>query len=324
MATQYTTIDASAAASIDYAAYLAEYFAAMTTTTKGATTYYDSVYYASVFGYYTGSQTGVRYAGSTNNAQVLMEGADMQYDGVNGVDHGSYSGSVDSVTFGFYDDATTFAQIDGVARSTLIGVDNEVVISGLDIFAAVGAGGAGAGNDFYDLMTALRDGNSTTVAEGNTLTNGELAIEVLYEMFAAKAQHFIGSAGGDTYVGTSFGDKVDGGAGLDTLSGGNGKDIFVFDLADSGATAETADIITDFNLKKDRIDLSGIDTNAVKDGDQAFKFYGTDDLGGKPGVNFEKVGTQTYVNIDTDGDAVADMMFILDGSYKLTADDFVL
>ncbi|MBX9457280.1 MAG: hypothetical protein KL863_15335 [Rhizobium sp.] len=150
----------------------------------------DSVYYASVFGYYTAGQVGVRYADSTNNAQVLMEGANMQYDGIDGVNHGSYSGSVDSVTFGYYDGATTYAQIDGVARSTLIGVDQEVSISGLDIYAAFGAGGAGVGNDFYDLMTALRDGNSTTVAEGNTLTNGELAIEVLYDMFAAKAQQF--------------------------------------------------------------------------------------------------------------------------------------
>ena len=63
MATQYTTIDASALASIDYATYLADYFAAMTTTTKGATTYYDSTYYdrpAAGVGVYTpGLSVGV-------------------------------------------------------------------------------------------------------------------------------------------------------------------------------------------------------------------------------------------------------------------------
>ncbi|MFN3311086.1 MAG: DUF1631 family protein, partial [Thermomonas sp.] len=47
------------------------------------------------------------------------------------------------------------------ARSTVIGVHQEVVISGLDIYAAFGAGGAGMGNDFYDLMMALRDGKGS-------------------------------------------------------------------------------------------------------------------------------------------------------------------
>lgn len=323
MASEFITIDASAMTSVDYASYLANYFAAMTTTTRGATTYYDSTYYASVMGYYTGSQVGVRYADSTNSAQVLMEGDAMQYDGIDGVNHGSYSGSVDSVTFGYYDASTTFAQIDGVARSTLIGVLEELQISGLDISEAVGAG-SGADNDFLALMTALRDGNSTTVAEGNTATNGALAIEKLYEMFASKAQHFIGSAGDDTYVGTNFADRIDGGAGFDTLDGGKGKDVFVFDIGDSAATIEDADLIQNFNVKQDRIDLSLIDTNAVKDGDQVFKFYGTGDLGSKAGVNFEKVGDQTIVNIDSNGDATADMMIVLDGSFKLTADNFIL
>jgi len=325
MASQYTTIDASGAASIDYAAYLENYFTAMATATRGATTYYDSVYYASVAGYYTAGQVGVRYADSANGAQVLMEGDAMQYDGIDGVNHGSYSGSVDSVSFGYYDDATTFSQIDGVARSTIIGVDKEVTISGLDISEAVGAGGAvGAGNEFYDLMSYLRDGNSATIAEGNTETNGALAIEALYEMFASKAQHFIGSAGDDTYAGTKFADKIDGGAGVDTLSGGNGKDVFVFDLGDSAATIEDADTILDFQVKKDRIDLSAIDTNADKDGDQAFRFFGNGELGTKPGVAWEKVGTETHVSIDTDGDATADMLIILEGNFKLTADHFIL
>jgi Ca2+-binding RTX toxin-like protein len=328
MASNYITIDASAMESIDYASYLADYFAAMGTTTKGATTYYDSVYYDLGMGpntYYTGSQVGIRYASSTNNAQVLMEGAAMQYDGIDGVNHGSYSGSVDSVTFGYWDEDTTYSQIDGEERSTLIGVNEEVVISGLDIFAAAGAGGAGAGNDFYDFMTALRDANSTTIADGNTQTNGELAIELLYQYFASKAQHFIGSDGDDTYVGTKFGDKIDGGAGFDTISGGKGRDVFVFELGDSTETIDGADIILDFNGKLDVIDLSAIDAKASKDGDQAFKFIGNADFTGKEGqLRFEKSGGDTHVLMDVDGDSTADMVISLDGNFKLLADDFIL
>lgn len=315
MASQFITIDASEMTSVDYDTYLADYFAAMTTTTKGATTYYDSVYYASVMGYYTGSQVGVRYADSTNNAQILMEGGAMQYDGVDGVNHGSYSGSVDSVTFGYHDDSTTFAQIDGVARSTIIGVLQELKVSGLDISEAVGAG-SGEDNDFYTLMTTLRDGNSATL--------GADAIAKLYEIFASQAQHFIGSDGDDTYVGTSFADNINGGAGLDRLDGGKGRDVFVFDLGDTAALTADADVIGDFNVKQDRIDLSLIDTNAVKDGDQAFKFFGTGDLGSKAGISIDKIAGQTIVNIDSDGDATADMLIVLDGSYKLTADNFIL
>lgn len=324
MATDYITIDASAMESIDYATYLAEYFAAMGTTTRGATTYYDSTYYASVAGYYTAGQVGVRYAGSTNGAQVLMEGDAMQYDGIDGVHHGSYSGSVDAITFGYYDGSTTYAQIDGVARSTLIGVIKELVVSGLDISEAFGAG-SGTDNDFLQLMTALRDGNSTTIADGNTLTNGELAIEKLYAYFASRAQHFIGSDGDDTYVGTKFADKIDGGAGFDTLSGGKGRDVFVFELGDSAETKVGADMILDFNGKRDLIDLSGIDANENRDGDQAFRFIGNSDFSGKAGqLRFERSGGDTHVLIDTDGDATADMVISLDGTFKLLADDFIL
>ena len=328
MASKFTTIDASSADSgVDYAEYFAAYFNAISVATRGATSYYDSKFYAGLgpTAYYTGSQAGIEYKDDTSKALVLMEGAAMQYDGVDGVNHGSYSGSVDSVTFGYRDASTTFAQIDGVARSTIIGVVEDLVISGLNIAEAIGAGSeVGKGNDFLDLMTYLRDGNSDTIAEGNTLTNGELAIQKLYEIFASKAQHFIGSAGDDTYVGTKFADKIDGGAGFDTLSGGKGKDVFIFDLGDSAATVEDADIILDFQVKKDRIDLSAIDTNLIKDGDQAFKFFGNGDLGAKPGVAWEKVGTQTHVSIDTNGDATADMLIILEGNFKLTADHFIL
>ena len=83
-------------------------------------------------------------------------------------------------------------------------------------------------------------------------------------------------------------------------------------------------MIGDFNVKQDRIDLSLIDTNAVKDGDQAFKFFGTGDLGSKAGISIDKIAGQTIVNIDSDGDATADMLIVLDGSYKLTADNFIL
>lgn len=327
MAKEFITIDASAAEGVDFAAYLADYFAAMGTTTRGATTYYGSTFYEELVipggdGYYDGLQVGVRYAGSSNNAQVLMEGHDLQYDGVVGL-HG-YSGAVDKVSFGTWDANTQYLQANG-ERSSLIGVNKELVISGLGIFEEVGAG-FDEDNAFYQLMTALRNANSTTIETGNTLTNGELAIQKLYQMFASKAQHFVGSEGDDTYVGTRFADKIDGGAGSDTLAGGKGKDLFIFDLDDSAATAEGADIILDFNAnRKDRLDLSLIDIDLETPDNEAFKFIGTKDFTGKAGqVNYERVDGQTHVHLDTDGNSEADMTIILDGKFKLDVQDFLL
>jgi Ca2+-binding RTX toxin-like protein len=325
--TKFMTIDASASETgVDYAAYLASYFAEQGTAPAdpfgGDVQYYGSTFYAMMGGYYDGTQVGIRHPDSTNQNQILIEGANMQYDGIVDV-HGSYSGSADSVTFGYYNEDTLSVE-NGSQRSTLIGVLQELKISGLDIFEKVGAG-TDADNAFYQLMKALENGNSTTIAEGNTLTNGELAIQKLYEMFNAKAQYFIGSEGDDTYVGTKFADKIDGGAGIDTLTGGKGKDVFIFDLGDSSVSLEDADTILGFNTKQDRIDLRSIDTNVEKDGDQAFKFLGTGDFTGKPGqVNYERVDGQTLVHLDIDGNSEADMTFILQGNHKLQADDFLL
>jgi Ca2+-binding RTX toxin-like protein len=324
MAEKFMTLDASkSTVGVDYAAYLADYFAEQAGTVRGATTYYDSTYYdiPGINNYYTGSQIGVRYASSTNSGQVLMEGANLQYDGVIGIH--SYSGSVDSVTFGNYD-SNTLSVENGVERSTLIGVIQELKISGLDIFEEVGAG-FGADNTFYALMTALRDANVTTIDAGQTLSRGELAIQKLYEVFNAKAQHFIGSEGDDTYVGTKFADKIDGGAGTDMLTGGKGKDIFIFDIGDSSTTLADSDHIIGFNGKQDRFDLRLIDTNEEKDGDQAFKFIGDDDFTGKAGqVMYEHRQGETRVHLDIDGDSFADLSFIIDGIVKLDAKDFLL
>lgn len=331
MAEKFMTIDASkSAAGVNYAAYLAAYFAEQGGT-AGATTYYDAEYYAP-YGYYNADQIGIRYADSTDSGQVLLDGKDMQYDGVVG-HHGSFSGSVDSITFGHYDANTMYIE-NGAERSTLIGVLQELVVSGLDISAKVGAG-VGADNSFYALLTALQN--------ANTAAASETAIAKLYEIFSSKAQYFIGSEGDDNYVGTKFADKIsggdgddtlsggkgadkiDGGAGQDTMSGGAGKDIFIFDLGDSSATLEDADIILGFNARQDRIDLRLIDTNEVKDGDQAFKFIGTHDFTGKAGqVNYERVGGQTIVHLDIDGNSEADMTIILQGKFKLDAHDFLL
>ena len=312
MANDFITIDARAMASIDFAAYLADYFAEQGTT-QGATTYYDSEYY-DPFGYYNGSQVGVRFADGTNQAQILMEGADMQYDGIVG-QHGSYSGSVNSVTFGYYDENTTYSE-DGTTRTALTGVISDLVISGLDISAEVGAG-VGADNDFYQLMRALRNGNHATDSADY--------IEALYDYFGSKAQNFKGSAGNDTYVGTDFDDKISGGAGVDTLDGGDGEDTFLFKKGDSDASSHAADIILNFSKADDTLNFHKIDADTHAKGNQDFDFIGKAAFSGEAGeLRYERTAHNTYVYLDTHGDGWQDMTVRLDGSMKLVEDNFAL
>ena len=83
-----------------------------------------------------------------------------------------------------------------------------------------------------------------------------------------------GVGGADHLQGGIGNDRLTGGGGRDFLSGGADHDIFDFNfLTDSGKTATTRDVITDFKHLIDDIDLSTID--AVTGGaDNAFKFIG--------------------------------------------------
>lgn len=281
MADDMIVIDASGLASIDYAAYLSDYFSNIGTA-AGQTTYYGGDYSANVGGYFSGSQFGVRYSATANDRQVLMQGTAIQYDGVDGVHHGAYSGDVDSITFGAYDANTTYSQgDDNGPRSELTGVMEGLVVSNLDISTAFGTA-AGPGNDVKTLMDMLKNaGVETDGVQAN--------IDALYALFAGRVQQFIGTGGNDNYVGTAFGDLIEGGAGTDTLAGGLGDDIYVVtdrlniisEDADGGTdTIDTA--ITHYQIR-DNVE------NLVQTGTQADQWnYGnaldntmtTTDLGG--------------------------------------------
>ena len=281
MADDMIVIDASRLASIDYAQYLSDYFSTIGTA-AGQTTYYGGEYSANVGGYFSGSQFGVRYNATTNDKQVLMEGTAIQYDGVDGVHHGAYSGDVDSITFGAYDENTTYSQgDDNGARSALTGVIEGLVISNLDISTAFGTP-AGSDNEVKTLMDMLKNAGVET---DGIKTN----IDALYALFASRAQHFIGTGGNDNYAGTDYGDLIEGGAGTDTLAGGLGDDTYVVtdrnnaivEAADGGTdTIETA--ITHYQIRDNVEDLvqTGTEADQWNYGNALDNTMTTTDLGG--------------------------------------------
>ncbi|GBE75135.1 hypothetical protein myaer87_23620 [Microcystis aeruginosa NIES-87] len=62
-----------------------------------------------------------------------------------------------------------------------------------------------------------------------------------------------GNAGNNNITGNSGINQINGGAGIDTLTGGLGADTFIFQFGQS--TISTSDLITDFAINSDKIDL---------------------------------------------------------------------
>lgn len=134
------------------------------------------------------------------------------------------------------------------------------------------------------------------------------------------ADTLLGLAGNDNLSGGAGDDKLDGGAGLDTLTGGFGADIFVFsNRLDSYRNYNTGganlgDLITDFDISADKIDLSAIGFTGLGDGKNNTVY-----------VVLNSAGTKTYIKSLT-ADANGNRFEVaLDGNYlnTLTSANFV-
>ena len=138
----------------------------------------------------------------------------------------------------------------------------------------------------------------------------------------AGADALFGGAGRDHLIGGAGADRLQGGTGADRLTGGGGADTFVF-----ASKAQIAgDRITDFGtMSGDVIDLTAIDANSRKAGNQAFDWIGTDAFSGTAGeLRMVRSGGDTRVLGDLDGDGQADFRLVLTGSPALIAPDFLL
>jgi Ca2+-binding RTX toxin-like protein len=133
----------------------------------------------------------------------------------------------------------------------------------------------------------------------------------------------LGMAGDDTLTGGLGNDTLNGGAGKDLLVGGTGADVFAFNID----SKNTIDTFSDFSHQEgDKIDLSIIDADTAKTGDQAFAKL---DVGATFTGKFTKSGqlffeTSTHIlwgNVDNK--AGADFSLQLNGVSGLVVGDFV-
>lgn len=136
-----------------------------------------------------------------------------------------------------------------------------------------------------------------------------------------------GGAGNDTLLGDGGADRLIGGAGADQLLGGAGVDTFVFtSSADSGNTVGRRDVILDFEVGTDRIDLTAIDArpggalNAFSwIGGQAFSAQG------QLRVRLDQASGQSILEANTDNNlATAELSIgLVASSNTLRASDFL-
>ena len=125
-----------------------------------------------------------------------------------------------------------------------------------------------------------------------------------------------GGAGDDTLSGGTGADRLHGGGGANVLTGGAGQDVFVFSDARHNRSTTLRDTITDFDSTQDRIDLRGLAPGLSFDAD-ARSFSG---VAGE--VIFRPA--KGALQVDLDGDGLADFRLRLDGGVRLSADDLIL
>ncbi|MEH2362247.1 calcium-binding protein [Nostoc sp.] len=185
----------------------------------------------------------------------------------------------------------------------------------------------GSGNDRFiagngnDVITAGNGNNYIDGGNGNDVLNAGSGKDTL---IGGNGNDVLsGGSGNDILTGGNGNDTLVGSAGTDILTGGAGNDVFKF-ISVSDSRPAGRDLITDFvgkgNSLGDRIDVSTIDANTTKAGNQAFTFIGA--------AAFSAPGQIRYsggiLQANTDGNLSADFEARLVGAPQVVKNDIIL
>ena len=219
----------------------------------------------------------------------------------------------------------------GDAGETIIGTNKRDVLDGGDGNDSI-EGGIGADTLNGGFGDDTLDGGS-----GGDLLNGSFngAVPILDSIFPIEFNYgddsLSGGFGRDTLNGGFGNDFLEGGFAPDNLDGGDGDDTLIGDrgrdLLTGGAGADTfvfnntfagRDIITDFTITEDAIDVSNITTGELFQSDTPLEDY----------VRLVQLGFDTVVRIDINGDLPTSLsrpVAILDNvtADDLTGDNFI-
>lgn len=202
---------------------------------------------------------------------------------------------------------------------------NTLDMYGLNIFVSTRDLNSGADAWFFDILNGadtiignryadvIKGGNNHDVLwgrSGNDRLHGENGRDKLY-----------GEAGNDKLYGGAGDDWLRGGTGQDQLYGGSGSDTFYFSSVAEAGRGAKADRIADFNLRDDFIDLSQIDADTTRRGNQEFELIGRRAFSGDAG---ELRFSSGQLSGDVDGDGKLDFSVHVAGVTTLREIDLFL
>lgn len=249
-------------------------------------------------------------------------------------------------------------QIYGMAGNDTLngGAGNDLLNGGAGLDSLIG----GAGDDFYvidaagDIVTESSNQGIDTVFANVTYTlPGHVEDLVLSNSdgFAGapaldgtgnglansiqgsgKTNTLRGLGGNDAIDGGNGDDLLIGGAGTDQLTGGLGADRFDFDAVGDSSAGAGRDVILGFDgpgaTSGDLIDVSTIDANTGKSGNQAFTFIETSAFTGAGQIRVIDNGSGVILQFNTNSNtSTVEMEIAIEGiadPLTITASDFLL
>jgi trimeric autotransporter adhesin len=205
------------------------------------------------------------------------------------------------------DTLTNFENLQGSPQNDSLTGNNfdNVLIGGAGADVLTGGGGSDTASYFNataGVIASLISGGTAGDATGD-IYNG--------------VENLLGSIFNDTLIGDNLANVIAGGAGHDRLTGGEGSDVFSYELNPDALLSEAhSDVVTDFVIGADRIDLTALDL--TRSGTLTFA-----DLldNGSLALSDDKI----FADLDGGGDDLV-LLFTLDAiaTNTLTPTDFIL
>lgn len=181
--------------------------------------------------------------------------------------------------------------------------------------------GDGTGNTLDNVIRGSRGDNTLFGLAGDDVLFGDFGRDRLEG--GAGNDRLDGWFGDDTLLGGDGNDVLTGGGGIDRLAGGAGADVFVY-TGVSDSHASTPERILDFDVRVDRIDLSGIDADTSTPGDQAFALTGFQGQPGQARLIYDPRNHVTTLELDLNGDWAADFALFINGQIPTAGGAFLV